>query len=253
MEKLISLLCLTPQELKTQLCVELKKARMDPISEDGYLYAEGDIPVLLVAHMDTVFDVPRALNYDKKEGVLFNAQGGLGADDRAGVYAILDLLKSFRPHILFLEDEEIGCVGAQKAIKTLKKPPVKYIIEFDRMGRDDCVFYECGNQEFIKYVESFGFIKNSGSYTDISILGSAWDIASVNLSVGYYFEHTSVEYLVLNYLALTISRTQKMLKQIDKAPYFDYQYDENLSNGFVTQKRCDYLRMIAKENEAKKK
>ena len=224
MKELLYLLRLDEQALKCYLYNILIKKNMNPECEDGYLYGEGDIPVLLVAHMDTVFETkPKNIVYQAKTDKLFNPSGGLGGDDRCGIYAILSLLEKYTPHVLFTEDEEIGCVGASKAIQKMITPNVKYIIEFDRRGKNDCVFYDCNNLDFIDYIESFGFNLNYGTYSDISILGSAWDIAAANLSVGYYNEHTENEYVIYNELLETINKAENMLKEITKAPYFDYQ------------------------------
>ncbi len=224
MKKLEHLLKLTQEELKFEIYNYLQQKKMNPIYEDGFVYAEGDIPILLVAHMDTVFAVPpKRLIYNNKEDKIFNPDGGLGGDDRCGVYAIMRLLEEYRPHVLFTEDEEIGCIGAKKAVDKLPKPKVKYIIELDRRGSNDCVFYECGNDDFMDYVELFGFETNYGTCSDISVLGSVWDIAAVNLSSGYYHEHTKKEYVVFNELLNNIKRVASMLKAHKKAPYFDYQ------------------------------
>lgn len=58
MGNLAYLLKLTRHELKGFLYDYLKQKNISPISDDGFLYAEGDIPVLVVAHMDNVFDDP---------------------------------------------------------------------------------------------------------------------------------------------------------------------------------------------------
>ncbi len=234
MNKLISVLKLTQQELKSTLYSYLLKKKMNPIFEDGFLYAEGSMPVLLVAHIDTVFEEPpKRLFYSKKEDKIFSPSGGIGGDDRCGVYVIMQLLEKYRPHVLFTEDEEIGCIGAEKTVKKLAKPNVKYIIEFDRRGSDDCVFYDCGNDEFIDYIESFGFVTDIGTCSDISVLGSAWDIASVNLSSGYYNEHTEKEYIIFNELQKTINRAKSMLKALKQAPYFDYQEIQYTTRSYI--------------------
>ena len=218
------LLRLNPVLLKKVLYWYLKAKRMSPVNNEDYLYAEGDIPVLLVAHMDTVFDEPPSvIECDKKSGFIYNPFGGLGGDDRCGIYAILKLLEKHRPHVLFTDGEEIGGVGAYKAVKTLPKPDVKYIIEFDRRGSNDCVFYDCGNQNFMDYVEAFGFETDYGTFTDISILGEEWDIAAVNLSSGYYHEHTKNEYVLFGELEKTIERADNMIKDLKNAPYYDHQ------------------------------
>lgn len=224
MDDLIYLLKLTEENLKIYLGCRLLKMGMNPVCNDGFIYAEGIIPVLVVAHMDTVFEEPPLIVL-KKYGMLYNPLGGLGGDDRCGIYAILKLLEDaqFRPYVLFTEDEEIGGVGAFKAVDKLDIPNVKYIIEFDRRGSNDCVFYGCGNEEFIKYIETFGFKKAEGSFSDISILGSHWNIASVNLSCGYYEEHTNGEFVIFEELLETIKKAKKMLGGLSDAPYFDYQ------------------------------
>ena len=226
MKNLVYLLKRTPNELKEQLHNYLVNMHMETISEDGFLYAKGNIPVLLVAHMDTVFsEPPKRILRMKNTDMLYNPDGGLGGDDRCGVYAIIELLKKYRPHVLFTEDEEIGCIGARKSLRSLDTPDVKYIIEFDRKGSEDCVFYECGNSIFQKYIEKYGFKTARGTCSDISVLGSGWDIAAVNLSSGYYNEHTENEYVIFNELLATIKKADRMLRVIQDVPYFNYQHE----------------------------
>ena len=241
MDLLIKLLKLKPEELKIFLYKYLKEKGMPTISEEGYVYAEGDIPILLVAHMDTVFDEPpKIVEYSKKYDILYNPFGGLGGDDRCGVYAILKLLEKYRPHILFTEDEEIGGIGAMYATCSLPKPDVKYIIEFDRRGKKDCVFYDCGNQNFMDYVEAFGFETDYGTFTDISILGEEWDIAAVNLSSGYYNEHTEEEFIIFSELRKTIKRVEAMIDNLEYALYFDHQTIKYKRPYFVQGAEDDY-------------
>ena len=231
MKELVYLLKLSQKDLKEYLYNYLKDKNMNPLNEDGFLYVEGNIPVLLVAHMDTVdINPPKEIIYNEEVDLLYNPDGILGGDDRCGIYAILKLLEQYRPYILFTEDEEIGCVGAKKAVLKISKPDVKYIIEFDRAGKDDCVFYECDNKSFINYVEKYGFKIEEGTYSDISILGKSWNIASVNLSSGYYNEHTKDEYVILNELEKTIERAEDMIESIDKAPYYKHSNDNKFTS-----------------------
>ena len=59
---------------------------------DQYIIAEGDIPVCLIAHMDTVFKTPPVdFFYDQEQQVLWSPDG-LGTDDRAGIYAIAEIV-----------------------------------------------------------------------------------------------------------------------------------------------------------------
>lgn len=54
-ERLMRYLPLNQKELKQVARTDLKGAGYNPVSKDGYLYAEGDTPILLVAHLDTVY------------------------------------------------------------------------------------------------------------------------------------------------------------------------------------------------------
>lgn len=222
MNELIEILKLSEFRLKLKLYKYLKQQGLNPIYKDGYLYARGDIPILLVAHMDTVLDKPPKKFYYKEEDILYS-EYGIGGDDRCGIYAIMKILEEYHPHVLLTEKEEEGAIGAIKAIKSLPKPQVKYIIEIDRHGNNECVFYECGNQEFIKYIESFGFKTKQGTFTDISILGSIWDIGAVNLSSAYYNEHTYNEYIKFKELEILIKRIKTIIKDYQNTKYYNYQ------------------------------
>ena len=190
-----------------------------------YVYAIGDIPITLVAHVDTAFkERPEDIFYDRVKNVLWSPQG-LGADDRAGVFAIINIVKSgLRPHIIFTTGEEMGGLGAQVLTYREPKPfaEMKYIIQLDRRGKDDCIFYECDNIKFIEYIESFGFHEEYGSFSDISELCPTWKIAGVNLSIGYINEHSLIEILYIDYFLSTVEKVKKMLKDVNNINSFEY-------------------------------
>ena len=190
-----------------------------------YVYAIGDIPITLVAHVDTAFkERPEDIFYDRVKNVLWSPQG-LGADDRAGVFAIINIVKSgLRPHIIFTTDEEMGGLGARVLTYIEPKPfaEMKYIIQLDRRGKDDCVFYECDNVKFIEYIKSFGFHEEYGSFSDISELCPTWKVAGVNLSIGYKNEHSLIEILYIDYLLSTVEKVKEMLKDVNNINSFEY-------------------------------
>lgn len=190
-----------------------------------YVYAIGNIPITLIAHVDTVFkEKPEDVFYDRVKNVLWSPQG-LGADDRAGVFAIINIVKSgLRPHIIFTTGEEMGGLGAQVLTYREPKPfaEMKYIIQLDRRGKDDCIFYECDNVKFIEYIKSFGFHEEYGSFSDISELCPTWRIAGVNLSIGYKNEHSLIEILYIDYFLSTVEKVKKMLKDVNNINSFEY-------------------------------
>lgn len=178
---------------------------------DEYVYAKGNVPILLVAHMDTVHKTLPKVEQDIQKNVLWS-KTGLGGDDRAGISAIVELLdRGYRPHVLFTDKEEVGCIGASAFIRDFKELDVNCIIELDRRGADDSVYYNCDNKEFKKYISSFGFTTAYGSFSDISKICPALGIAGVNLSVGYYNPHCSSEYLKIDEWEKTVERVESIL------------------------------------------
>ena len=79
-----TILRLPQMELKKRLKAELKSRGYPVTDKPGYLYAEGTIPVLLVAHMDTVHRQPvEQICYSADRAVAMSPQG-IGGDDRCG-------------------------------------------------------------------------------------------------------------------------------------------------------------------------
>ena len=226
---LLSLLLKGTEKSVMNVCnkyLETTYGKHNVFSSKDFVYATGDIPILLVSHLDTVLYEPPKTLYATSDHRIIMGKRGLGADDRAGVFAILKILKAgYRPSILFTTGEELGGLGAMSFVKEFPEPPVptKYVIEIDRRGRGQAVFYDCGNIEFMEYVESFGFKTERGIFSDISFICPYWDVAGVNLSAGYYHEHTISEQLKVDDLLYTIECVFNMLKAANEAKMFSYE------------------------------
>ena len=219
--------------------------------ERNFMFCEGQLPILVIAHLDTVFedynygtsymkddwwsiydyhanDVSmKEIYHDRVEGVMWSPEG-LGADDRVGVFMIVSLVRrGLRPYILFTTDEESGSASGYEFAalyqNEFKNYNIKYLMELDRSGYNDCVFYNCDNPLFVEFVESYGFEENSGSFTDISAICPILGIAGVNLSVGYYNEHSKTEMIDLFTMSKNFDIIYKMIKESKKInKYFKY-------------------------------
>lgn len=227
-------------------CLNLYDFKAFSGGKNHFIAWGGDIA--LVAHLDTVFsEPPGQLFYDRNKDTILAAGTGAGFDDRAGVYAIIQILKrvsdlgiSLPTIILTLGEEEYG-IGAQEAGEEYRNAEfnLKYMIELDRAGKDDCVFYQCTNQKFKDYIVSFGFKEQPGSYTDITFLMEDLKICGVNLSIGYYNEHTNYECLRPTFLESTICKVINMLQNAKNAEKFEYQFKE-YKQGYICD-RCHNL------------
>lgn len=233
--KNIDYICrLSQRNVKKYVARELKNLGYDNvISDDGFVFAKGDFPVLICAHMDTVHtSVPSKIYQimSKDKGVIMSAKEGIGGDDRCGIYMTLKVAAVKKCSILFLEDEEIGCVGASKFIKNPISGNLEfnYIIEFDRKGENDAVFYECDNPEFTDFITKEFYREDFGSMSDISVIAPALGCAAVNLSCGYYNQHTKNEYIILDEMERSIQEAVKILNRTDiekdKFEYIEAKY-----------------------------
>ncbi len=215
------ILRMTQIELYDYLVGELKEYYKEVISQEQreFIAVKGNIPIVLVAHLDTVFDekTKKDMNifYDSEQGVVWSPDG-LGADDRAGVLMILRIIQktNLRPCILFTTDEETIATGAEAVIDKKQElfGDISYIIELDRQGYKECVFYNCNNPEFQKFIEDFGFKTELGTFTDISVICPYWEVAGVNLSVGYFYEHSYIEHF---YQAAWYDTYKKVIKMLE--------------------------------------
>jgi di/tripeptidase len=216
------ILKLSQQELKIFVYDELKKTYPNVITGDGFVFAKGSFPVLLVAHLDTVHEnLPTEII--EENGTLSSPQG-IGGDDRCGVYMIFEVIKKFNCSVLFCEDEELGSIGAKKFVKSNASNNLdfNYIIEFDRKGSIDAVFYKCKNKEFEDFITSDYFKTNIGTGSDICHLAPRFNCAAVNLSCGYYSMHTLDEYIVLEEMHDSILNACKILERTDLNKKFEF-------------------------------
>ncbi len=197
-----------------------------------YLYCTRDsgIPALLIAHTDTVHaKMPDPLYHDREQAVMWSPCG-LGADDRAGVFACIELAKRTGVDVLFTAGEESGAIGATAFCCDITQEQMdKYhvLVQLDRRGVNDAVFYDNASIPFHEYVTDLGFVEEFGTFSDISVIAPNYQINSVNLSIGYDHEHTKMEILYLSNMLATMRKVESMLNTT--IPKFEYEEEVYLS------------------------
>ena len=214
----------TQKELKKFVAEKLTTTHDKVINTKGYVFAQGSFPVLLVAHLDTVHkELPTEVMYDTETQAI-SAKNGIGGDDRCGVYMILEIIKKHNCSVLFCEDEEVGGIGADEFAesKLAKECKFNYIIELDRKGEKDAVFYDCDNKDFTDFITKDFYKKAYGSFSDISIIAPALKCAAVNLSCGYYKAHTKDEYVIFPQMQQSIKEVCKILERTTDENKYEY-------------------------------
>lgn len=212
------------KNLKKYVIKELQSMYEDVHFEKGFVYAQGSFPVLLVAHLDTVHDkTPSKIITNKGK---ISSPDGIGGDDRCGVYMILEIINKYNCSVLFCEDEEIGCVGAEKFVESKFSEDLigqfNYIIELDRKGSNDAVFYDCANEDFEVFITKDFYKTAWGSFTDISTIAPYLECAAVNLSCGYYKAHTKEEYVVWDEMKTSVKEVINILARTTDTDKYKY-------------------------------
>ena len=230
-------LCTLQQNKLRKILIKFlySKGYKNVIHKESFIIAEGELPICLIAHMDTVFRYePEEFFYDSQKKMLW-APGGAGFDDRVGIYMILNLIeKGYKPSVVFTDKEETGGIGARELVVAFPECPFKdcrALIQLDRANKNDAVYYNCGNTAFENWVEKYGFKFDWGTFSDISIIAPQWRIAAVNLSVGYIDEHTESERLYCGWCDANIRKVEKMLK--DSPSIMSYSYIPGGNNRFA--------------------
>ena len=146
----------------------------------------------------------------------------LGADDGAGIYIMLRMIGAgIHGTYVFHADEEIGCVGSKAlADKTFSIDgfdllnDFTHAIAFDRKGTSDFIYDQLGEKmcsptcqhELINrlnvdsalyYRPEIGLVTDTAMYADFVE-------ECINLSVGYYDEHTVDERLDIGHLEMLL-------------------------------------------------
>ena len=188
--------------------------------EVGNYYMEiGETETMFCCHLDTAaFEMEKVVHdiFQNKKGDTGIGTSGdtiLGADDKAGVVILMNLIENKIPGLYyFFIGEEKGTVGSSDILKKQEEKFKKYkrCIAFDRRdygsvitkqrGRACCssefadaLIVEYGNSGMVHKQDPFGIYTDSAIFVDIIP-------ECTNISVGYFHEHTVQEVQNITYL-----------------------------------------------------
>lgn len=160
------------------------------------------------------------LEENKKYYYSNSPDNGIGADDRAGA-AMAWLLKDTGNSVLITDCEEVGGIISRGIVDLARVSEYKkrgiqvaadvdeellqvadeivnghaFMLQFDMNGSKEFKCYSAGSEKFKTMMENGTHYKMrpNFSYTDVAFLGRK--ICGANLSIGYYNEHGSDEFL----------------------------------------------------------
>jgi hypothetical protein len=181
------------------------------LDEFGNLFIKiGESDTMFTSHLDTATSADTIVNHII-EGDIIKTDGKsiLGADDKAGVTIMLNMIEKSVPGLYyFFLGEEVGCVGSKKVADKHKEKKIDYInkvVSFDRRGTNSVITFQasqrCCSDSFANELANQLNLSDSnfkyssdptGVYTDSAQFVSIYPECT-NISVGYDFEHTMQE------------------------------------------------------------
>lgn len=183
----------------------------------NYILRAGTSDTMFCAHHDTVdtrtAPVKKRLAFLPPRHIILHPEdtlsGCLGADDGAGIWLMLEMIKAKVPGIYALfADEERGCQGSAVLDSAWLKG-VRKVIGFDRPGTTEIVTHMAGRRvcsdAFAKALSDLlgmgHVVSNSGGLSDPAELSGRGDVVeTTNLAIGYTAQHSARESLDVDYL-----------------------------------------------------
>lgn len=229
---------------------ELFSLLPDILSEDefGNLFVKiGESRCMFTSHLDTASrKQDTVVHVEKGEIIMTDKKTILGADDKAGVVVMLNMIENNISGLYyFFLGEERGCIGSSKVAEKHKKNPLEIdkVISFDRRGTNSIITHQsglrCCSENFANSLASeLNLIQNKFSYkTDnTGILTDSLEFISIypectNISVGYYDEHTVDERQDIEHLkrlcdACLNVKWERLPVERETKPYSEEDYFE---------------------------
>lgn len=200
---------------------------LDPIEgmkKDGYGNRYLVIPydglhpdIMFSCHTDTVShlrdtDTTKIYIDENTNTIYTDGTDCLGADDGAGIYLMIQMIKERIPGLyVFHREEEVGAGGSDFFAEEYEHiDQIQIAVAFDRKGTTDVIthqsFGRCCSDEFAKALAeqlsgcmAYKWKPCEGVFTDTANYTHIIPECT-NISVGYYHQHTPKEYLDLNFL-----------------------------------------------------
>lgn len=207
----------------------------------------GTAPIAWSSHVDTVHRLGglQSITQDEDYNITLaksSHSNCLGADDTAGVWLMMEMMKAKVPGLyIFHRGEECGGKGSDFISKSTKAlvQGIDYMVAFDRKGYDSVITHQwggrCCSDDFGKSLaaqlgedyklDKGGSFTDSANYTDL--IGEC-----TNVSIGYKNQHWKTEELNLPHLVmlrssmidLDISKLVSKRKPGEKEPVPIYKY-----------------------------
>lgn len=237
------------KEFSDYLCSYISTLGDVNIEEDkvGNLYitkGKADLYTCVVSHQDinqNQIDSVSIVQTSKLIIGVDNSTGlqcGIGADDKCGVYFALHCLKTMESvKCLFTVDEEVGAVGAYEADISFMED-VNFIIQLDRNSWENDISSETNgevvvSQDFMsassRVLNKYNYDYTVCMFTDVGVLAPASNLCGINISAGYFDEHTEIERISIPHFINAIAFAEELI-EVMAGQKWENNYDISREN-----------------------
>lgn len=220
----------------------------------NFYYLIGEKPTtMFTCHLDTACSKQVKVNHVQTQRFIkTDGSSILGADDKAGMVVILNMIENRIPGLYyFFIGEEVGCIGSSRLAKNWVDSEFSYtvskVVSFDR--RSDCSvithqwYGRCCSDAFAEELsirlngtgqklklepDDTGVLTDSAQFMDIVP-------ECTNISVGYMYEHTTVEQQDIDFLqrlCKAVCLIDWETLPVERDPYGDISNDEDDEDEF---------------------
>lgn len=225
------------------------------------------IKTIFSSHLDTVEHNHGTNELIVKDGMVTVKGGGvLGADDASGVFAMIQMIDAnVKGRYMFFAGEECGAIGSNYMVDNYPAlfTGINRAIAFDRKGTGDVVVEQyvgvCASPQLgvaladaLSMGDTYLYEPCIGVFTDTAIMIGLVP-ECVNISSGYYSEHTQNECLDIVYLeslikrcialdwdALPTVRDNTKVERYDKYEKYSSKYDVGTKWSSLKSSLTDY-------------
>lgn len=213
----------------------------------------------VIAHMDTVFDYNFERELVQRGDFIFAIDAktkkpcGLMADDSNGIYCALMLLNLFSDiKFCFTTQEEIGGIGATIAVDNIEFfKNVNFFLQADRRGNSDIITFTNGRKivsevftkDIFPIIKKYNYTTTNGIFTDVGEIVFWTEVSGINISCGYYNEHSEKETCNIQELHKCLCLMREIIISLkDKKPYKVTlsSEDTRIKNKFINNFYKDY-------------
>ncbi len=181
---------------------------------------------LIVAHTDQVTSAPLTKIIETNK--IIKGDGNIGADDKNGVWIILQLLEEY-PDLNFVfsnEEEAGGKIDDLLYDEYESLYHIPYCLVFDRQGKSDIIgaMNDYCTRDFEDEIcgigSAYGFKSKYGFFSDCDSI--RYYLNCVNISCGYYLAHSEHEFTVKKDLVNALEFGKCIIDNITKEFKLEY-------------------------------